>query len=212
MTNEDVARILLSGEYSRRRGVYSRALVTWQQVAVTGTVAIWALLVRADSTVDLATGVALASALSSLLIGVWRLYSRILDNAIVAMYPMLYLCERVLVPGPACTFPTPKGIPPLTQEQAAGKLDWTTRVRTVDFGHRLHRGTDVIAWIVIGAFLVLSIHVGLQEGRFARVDATYVSLLCLTLAGAALVLVSWVIWRCKVHAWPTPVSKGSSEE
>ena len=126
MSIEDAAKVVLSGEYSRRRGYLSRGHTTWDGFALTGTVAIWGLLVQWDTLTGerpdpalFSTQIAWASALSSLLLGGWRFYARNIDDAIINLYPAIYLCERALLPAEACTLTPPSGVTSISKEDCA---------------------------------------------------------------------------------------------
>ena len=88
MTIESGAQVLLSGEYSRRRGYLSQIITRWNGYAIVGMLSIWsfcvkwgALLGNNPSPEIYAIQIAWASALSSVLLGIWRLHARYVDDS-----------------------------------------------------------------------------------------------------------------------------------
>jgi hypothetical protein len=95
--------------------------------------------------------VAWTGALSSVLLGLWRLWAHHIDTAIVRLYPAIYLSERFLPPGEVCTIRPPNGTVPLSHDEINRGVEYQ-RVQNKDFGGRGHRMFDGIAASVIIAF------------------------------------------------------------
>lgn len=154
-----------------------------------------------------ATQIAWASALSSILIGIWRVYAHYLYHAIVELYPAIYLHERALVPRELCTLKPPQDVTALDLGTAQGAIKYI-KVRDKDFGSGGHGMFDLIAGIVIVAFGMISIGVGLftkvitllWPGRPHSIGY----LLGANILGLASVIASYFIWRNCEHSWPIP--------
>lgn len=214
---EDAAKVLLSGEYSRRRAHLSGIITRWDQLALTGTLAIWALLLpwnaifgeNADPEL-FSTLVAFSGALSSLLIGFWRFRVRNTDDAIVALYPAMYLAERTLgIPSEVCTIKPPLKLAPLTKADIVAGVAYVTICNRQMGG----RGHSVGDWIAVG-FIVASGIVGVAVGRRLGVITLWGNtphaigfLLIFNIIGLLLVLAGYVWWRQRQLLWPVPNSK-----
>ncbi len=222
MPIEDTAKVVLSGEHSRRRGYLSSIHTTWDGLALTGTLAIWAFLVQWDTLGGaqpdhelFATQIAWASALSSLLLGFWRLYARNIDDSIVSLYPVMYLCERAIVPSEACTFNPPAGKQTLSQNDLSHGLAWV-KVRNRDFGGRGHSVLDWIAAVLIAGFAAINVFTGSQL-RVIRIMWFGIPhligwLLLGNVVGLALVLWGWLWWRNRERNWPIPESRPANQD
>lgn len=166
MDVEDTAKVVLS-EYSTRRYHLDRVIVTWDGLALTGTLAILSFAVKWDALLTdselFAIQLAWAGALSSLLVGLWRLYAHYLYNHIVRLYPTIYLHESAIVPHELCTIHPPKGrdIKPLAMGKARGNVKYIT-VHHKDFDGGGHGGFDLIAGAVIVVFGVASMWTALS--------------------------------------------------
>ena len=214
MSIEDAAKVVLSGEHSRRRGYLSSIHTTWDGFALTGTLAIWAFLVQWDALRGqepdhalFATQIAWASALSSLLLGFWRLYARHLDDSIISLYPVMYLCERALLPGEICTLKPPSGAELLSKADLGRGLAWV-RVRNRDFGGRGHSVLDWIAGLLIVAFGAISV---LTASWLRVITIAWLGLphlvgwfLIGNAIGFTLVIGGWAWWRSRERDWPIP--------
>ena len=64
-----------------------------------------------------ATETAWAGALSSIVIGVWRIYERQLHAAVIRLYPVIYLCERLALPAEVCMIHPPDKAKELSKSQ-----------------------------------------------------------------------------------------------
>lgn len=86
------AKIMLSG-LGGRRHYLGQGIDGADRLALTLVVAIWALFLRNGIP---ASGSAMgwAGGLSSVVIGLWRLYARSLDNGIAKLYPSIWYYER----------------------------------------------------------------------------------------------------------------------
>jgi hypothetical protein len=218
---EDAARILQSGEYSRRRGYLSKTITTWNQIAVSGTIAIWAFfiprnVIAGDKTdYEFFTNqVAVASALSAFFIGLWRFYVRFLDKSIISLYPIMYLCERILSPEEACTLspPKPKGpkgktLAPLNKTTALRPLKWED-IKNSDYSSRGHTFIDLLAVCIILAFGAVSVWIALHFKTAAFVPFGRPNLIGYMLfgniAGLVFILLGWICWKRGKHRWPVP--------
>jgi hypothetical protein len=213
MNLDEVAKAVLSGSYERRRGYITNQLTTWNQLAVMGTIAIWAFFVRWEALLGqppdnrlFATQVAWAGALSSLLIGLWRYSSRVLDNDIVRTYPAIYLSERLLLPQEICTISPPKGVQPLSFTAITNGIEYR-KVQNKDFGGRGHAGVDWIGVVLIVVFTVVSMLVAPSVGAIALscdLREPVVFLLVANLVGLAFIAWGYLSWKGKSHDWPVP--------
>jgi len=150
--------VLLSGEYSRRRGYLSQVITSWNGYALIGMLSIWSfcvdwrnLLGDCNSQEMFSIQIAWASALSSVLLGLWRFYARYLDDAIIHMYPAIYICESSLIHEKLRTIKPPKNIRPLSSCIDYKNIGWIN-VYNRDFGSRGHQVFDFIAGILVVAF------------------------------------------------------------
>jgi len=213
-TLEEVAKAVLSGAYERRRGYLTSQLTTWNQVAATSTIALWAFFVHWEALLGqhpdgrlFATQVAWAGALSSLVIGLWRYWSRRVDNDLVRLYPAIYLSERLLLPPEVCTISPPTKTAPLTSTMIAGGIEYRP-FPNKDFGGRGHGCLDWTGTVLIFLFAVSSVLVAASLGVITlpcvdpREPATF--LLLGNLAGLALVAWGYFSWKEKTHDWPVP--------
>lgn len=220
---QDAARILQSGEYSRRRGYLSKTITTWNQIAVSGTIAIWAFLIPWQVIVGenpdhilFTNQVALASALSAVLLGLWRFYVHYLDKSIIRLYPIMYLCERILSPVEACTLPTPKSkLVLLNKTTALSPLRWVD-IQNSDFRERGHTVIDLFAAAFIFAFGLISVWTALHYKTASFVLFGKPNLigymLLFNITGLILVLMGWIRWRRCNLKWPVPDDPQVSEE
>lgn len=212
MSIEDAAKVLLSGEYSRRRGYLSAFINSWNGLALTGTLAIWAWLVRWDALEGktpnpelFATQIGWAGAVSSFLLGVWRLHARNLDDSIIRLYPVSYLLESAVIPENIRTIKPPKGVQTLSKGQASGELSWA-KVRNRDFRGRGHHFLDLIASLLIIAFGVTSVKTASSLGvtTITWPPDRIGWLLLGNIIGLVLVLGACLWWRNRQLDWPIP--------
>lgn len=213
MSIDDAAKAFLSGEYSRRRGYLSGFIYTWNGFALSGTIAIWGLLLNWGALVGqsadfelFATQVAWASALSSILLGFWRLYAHYLDDNIMKLYAVMYVCERTLLPPRLGTLSPPKALPALEREHLNAPLLWQ-EVHNSDFGGRAH---GVLDWIA-GGFVALFGAISLATALHLRVIRITLGaphligwLLLGNIFGACLIWFAWRWWSRQKKAWPIP--------
>lgn len=215
MSIEDSAKVILAGEQSRRRGYLTSVISNMDALAVTGTLAIWAFLVKWDillaersSLVLFPTQIAWASALSSVLIGVWRFYVRFLDSSIIRLYPAIYMYELSLLPQEICTRKPPTKVQPLSKDNITyDKLDWVT-VYNKNFGGRGHHIIDWIAVFFILIFGVISVGVAYTKevitiGRFGSLHLIAFLLLG-NIIGLSLIIIGWLRWKNREVKWPIP--------
>jgi hypothetical protein len=221
MSVQEVARILLSSEYARRRGYLSQMITTWNQVVIAGTLALWTLLVRWDALLGVqqnrpvfTTQIAAASAAAAILLGLWRFHARVLDDAIVRLYPVMYLCECVLVPPQAHTVPRPTNCESLSQQDAAGQVAWKEVTNSV-FGGRWHHVFDWLAAGATVAFGALSVCTAVELGEATvslRAPLNRVGYLLLgNLFGVLLILSGWLWWRNRKLNWPVKSTGAAGE-
>jgi hypothetical protein len=210
--NGETAKAILSGAYERRRGYLTNQLTTWNQVAATGTIAVWAFFVRWETLLGqhsdprlFATQIAWASALSSLLIGFWRYWSHVVDNDIVRVYPAIYLSERLVLPPQLCTISPPNGEAPLSSEAISSGIEYR-QIQNKDFGGRGHTCLDVVGGVLIVLFAVSDVLVAMSLGTIAvpcvilREPAAF--LLLWNLVGLTLIAWGYLSWKGKTHDWP----------
>ena len=214
MNMKETSEIILSGEHSRRRGYLSNILVSLNALAVMSSLSIWGFLVRWDFLYGkmenhelFAIQVAWASGLSSIFLGLWRLYARSLDASIIRLYPAIYLCELEIIPAEISSIEPPRKVPVLTKDLISQGLDWE-KVQNKDFRGRSHTEIDWIVVIFIFAFSVISVSVGYNLGviGFALEGPPHLvgCLLICNAVGLSLVLVGWLRWRRKTVKWPIP--------
>jgi hypothetical protein len=214
MSIDETARALMSGEHSRRRGYLTNVITSFNGLAIMGTLSIWAFFVKWElllgdnpSPEMFSTEVAWASSISSILIGLWRLYVRFLDGAIIQLYPAIYICERALIPEEICTMKSPNKIKSISRVKNYENLDWVT-VCYKDFGGRGHHLIDSIAFFFVVLFGMISIIVAYKQ-KVITIDwfgSPHLIgwLLIGNLIGLLLILVSWLQWRKRQVKWPIP--------
>jgi hypothetical protein len=216
MSIEDSAKVILAGEHSRRRGYLTSVIANMGGLAIMGTLSIWAFLVKWDilfentpNTWDMfSTRIAWASALSSVLIGLWRFYVRSLDSSIIQLYPAIYMCERMLLPEEICTIKPPTKVQSLSKNDVASEnLGWVT-VCNKDFEGRGHNVIDWLAVILIIIFGVISIVVAYSQevikiGGSGTLHPIRL-LLFGNIIGLLLILFGWLLWKGKKINWPIP--------
>ncbi|MFC1955298.1 hypothetical protein ACFLWZ_01995 [Chloroflexota bacterium] len=100
MESDDARTLLLSIQQLRRH--WAGVITSHFGYAIIINAAIWSYLLKAyvDSlsvqSIEGLSYVALAAALSAILLGLWRLYTHSIDNHIAGLYPDFLLCEGVL--------------------------------------------------------------------------------------------------------------------
>jgi hypothetical protein len=100
MTPDDARALHQSTQQLRTH--WSGVITTHIGYAIVINVAIWSYFLKTyvDSLAAPSGGqplyIGIASALSSILLALWRLYSRYIDNAIAGLYPDFLLCEGIL--------------------------------------------------------------------------------------------------------------------
>ena len=205
---EESATVVVSGSYERRRGYLTAAMYTVNQVAVTTTVAIWAYLIRWDLILKqvqpdwalFATEAAWAGALSSIVVGVWRLYERQLDQEVVRLYPGIYLCERLVLPAEVCVVNPPKGVAALSKAAILDGFDFRD-IPNTEHGGRGHNFEDLIGAISIVVFSIMSLGAGWKANVIAlpRVGWPHqIGLMLIgNLVGLALIVTAYMRWRKK---------------
>lgn len=214
MDMEETAQIILSGEHSRRRGYLTNVIAGLNVLAITATISIWGFFIHWDSLLNetknhklFAIQLAWASGLSSIFLGLWRLYARFLDAAIIQLYPAIYLCEVEILPEEICSIKNPKNITRLTKELILKGIKWIV-VRNKDFGGRGHGVIDWIVVIIILLFVFANLATGFGldvieiNSQGTRHLVTY--LLFFNVVGILLVLIGWLKWRNKKVKWPIP--------
>jgi hypothetical protein len=218
MSIKDSAKVVLSGEYSRRRGYLTGVIANMNGLAIAGTLTIWAFFVEWDTLFKIGYGlfstqIAWASAMSSVLIGLWRFYVRFLDSSIIRLYPAIYMCERALLPEEICTIKPPTKVQSLSKNDVASEnLAWVS-VRNNDFEGRGHHIIDWIAGIFIVIFSVISIYVAYTKEVVTIVwfgTPHLIGWLLLgNIIGLLLIVIGWLLWRNKKVNWPIP-NKGTA--
>jgi hypothetical protein len=221
MDMKETSKIILSGEYSRRRGYLTNVITTINILAITGTISIWAFFLKWDMLLEntqsshkvFAIQLAWAGGLSSILLGLWRIYARFLDSAIIKLYPAMYLCEREIIPKEISIFKPPGKEPFLANNFVLQNVIWKD-VRNKDFGSRGHQFVDWIAVILIVLFSVISLFSAYNFGiiSFALRGRLHLVgwLLIGNVVGLLLVAIGWLQWRNKEVKWPIP--KNNSED
>jgi len=211
MNGQDSARALLSGGLVQRRAYWNRLIATWDQIAIAGTLAVWAAVRpwEAMTAEELAIRVASAGAISSVLLAVWRWQARYTDNAIVGLNAATRLAEGELLPLDfLCTVKKPD----IACARLAFSLDTVDsdatpiQVPNTAYGSRGHTLLDVFA-------LLLTLLPGLAAWRLC-VRAGSITLdhaLCLRFPSFLLVVNAlavlwvggcWLWWRQQTHPWP----------
>ena len=202
----DAAKVLLA-ESSSRRNHLSTAIGVWNGLSITGTIAIWAFLLDlGDCPEVIATQLALAGGLSSVLLGFWRLEVRGIDAEIIRLYPSIYFSERSLFRPQLCTISTPRYLPPLGLKSAAGDVEFK-KIDYNFFGARGHMKFDVGAVVLILTFAIVSLGYSCCYSPNSMPIPTAL-FLPLNVFGGRLVLRA--VWKQKTICWPIP--KGRSRE
>ncbi|MHC4243287.1 MAG: hypothetical protein ACYSU4_12850 [Planctomycetota bacterium] len=208
--------VLLSGEYSRRRGYLTSVIAGLNGLVFVGTLSIWSLLLHWDTPLIeigckkmFAIQIALAGSLSSILIGLWRFYVRFLDKSIIKLYPVIYMCERSLIPEETCTTITPPNdVKPLSKKNIDdGSIEWEP-VKNEKFERRGHCFLDIFAIILILCFGFLSIGVAwyfkLITIFILGIPHSIGLLLIGNVIGIVFVLLGQKNWRKQEIKWPIP--------
>lgn len=222
MTMEETAKIILSGEYSNRRGYLTNVMTTLNALVVTAVLSLWAFFINWDYLYGKMQNhqlfyiqIAWAGGLSSILLGLWRFYERVLDAEIVRLYPAIYLCEVEILPKELSSInPLPKNITRLTKDDLKD-IEWI-EVQNKDFTGRGHGWLDWLAVILI--FLLSSGNVLIGWGLNVTVfkwwgtphKVTY--LLICNVVGIVFVLVGWWWWRNKKVKWPVPGTNKTNQK
>jgi hypothetical protein len=157
------ARALLSSTQQLRTH-WSGVLTSHFGLSLTINVAIWSYFVKSfvDSMISSAGKekifLYVASALSSLLLGLWRVYTRHIDDHIANLYPDFLLSEEMLqVPSDRGTCGYLRKAVPGLQRHLNGKLSVNAiscLVKLKRMGNRGHFKIDLIA---LGAIIVMSL-------------------------------------------------------
>lgn len=94
--NPDNARALLTSTQQLRTD-WSSVITSHLGIAITVNIALWAYFLKSYVEVPLDTQCLLiVSGISSLLLGLWRFYTRYIDNHLAALYPELLQYEGIL--------------------------------------------------------------------------------------------------------------------
>lgn len=215
MFMEETAKIILSGEYSHRRGYLTNVMTSLNALVVIATLSIWGFFINWDSLYGetqnhqlFAITIAWASGLSSVLLGLWRFYERVLDAEIVKLYPAIYLCEAKILPKEISSInPLPKNITRLTGDVIPQDVEWIN-VRNKDFTGRGHGSLDWLAVILIFFFVIVNLATGFRLNVTEinlRGDLHLITyLLIFNTVGILLVLGGWWRWRNIKVKWPVP--------
>lgn len=222
MSTKEDSKILLSGEHSRRRGYLTSVIFSMNGLAIMATISIWGFFVNWDAYLGentshelFATQIAWASMLSSLFLGLWRLYMRYLDGATIRLYPVLYRCERELIPEEICTIKPPNKVQSISKDDVSDTFDWIT-VHYKDFGGRGHGVLDCFACVLIIAFgfitVIVAKNLNVIEFRMCGDLHTVTYLLSGNIIGLVLVLIGWLLWRNKEVKWPIPKTHETNQK
>ena len=210
------AQVVLSGGFERRRGYLSTMMYTLNQVTISTVAAIWVFLLRFDTVMKptgtdwtlLANEAAWAGALSSVVIGFWRLFGRELDADIIRLYPAIYLCERTLLPPEVCTIKPPQGMVALPSVDSSGVFEYKN-VSNAAFGGRLHGLLDWLGVSLIVGFSLLSVAAGLKSGMITLVPFGRPHrigfMLFGNVTGLVLIIGAYAAWVRKKVLWPVAV-------
>ncbi len=173
----DDARALLQST-QRLRTHWSGVITTHVGYAIMINVAIWSYFLKTyiDSLATSSDGqpvyVGAAAALSSIALGLWRLYTRYTDNAIAGLYPDFLLCEGTLsVPAEHQTSGyLTREVPPVRLILLDNDLKLEQKVEGIrelveskHIGRRGHLGFDLSILGVISVMLAVSL-VALRGG------------------------------------------------
>ena len=184
MKPNDISFKDLFGEYSRRREYLGRTITILNQITITVVFAIWTFLLKDISTTDhndFFIKIGLASSISSLFLGVRRVYMHFIDNSIVSLYPMLYLLESTIVSRELRDIKIPeknkrnrensndklnnneviKDLPILTSLDF-DKISFTS-ITAKEFGPRGHFAFDISTIILIIIFCLVLLFYGLNN-------------------------------------------------
>jgi hypothetical protein len=135
--------------------------------------AIWAFLLKACMDARNLNYIVIAAASSSIVLGVWRLYTRYLDNGIANLYPTFVYCEQIMgVPSEYGTVAylresVLRGFDLPSDKQAL--LDGVRElVENRHIGNRGHDALDRLAALVILVQFLICICVVYVGGGFAQ--------------------------------------------
>jgi hypothetical protein len=199
LMNSDNARVLLQSTQQMRTlwaGALSRDFV----YAIVINVAIWTYFLKAhveSLSIEPSQGfsyLAVAAGLSSLTLGLWRLFSRHMYHRIAGFYPDLLVCEQLL--GVRTDQGTAgylgRSIPRLRRLLYGEALNPKQQAEAISFlverksmGRRTHIVTDIIVLaVIIGMFvLCLSVYSSIQlELAVGSIMVTIVGFLLLAIA------------------------------
>ena len=179
-----------------------------------GSISIWGFFIRWDFLCEktqnyelFAIQVAWASALSSILLGLWRFYVRYLDTQIIKLYPAMYLCGLEIIPDEIPIIKHPENVSPLTKDKISKGIDWKD-ICNKDFSGRGHHFIDWMVVFFIVCFCVISLGVAykFQIIRIALWGTPHLVgwLLVGNFVGLLLVFIGWLQWRGKKIKWPIP--------
>ncbi len=181
MEKSDAQAMLASTQQLRTH--WSGVITSHLGLSLTINVAIWSYFIAAY--VDSGSGsdenpvfILVPSALSAVLLGLWRLYTRHIDDHLANLYPDLLLCEGVLcVPIERGTSGyLAKAVPNTKALLTSAELSIEKRIKGVEelaakkkIGDRGHKRIDLFALLVIAGISFLSILVIADSGEKSHI-------------------------------------------
>lgn len=153
-SDADAAKALLSGALPRQRIHLAQEIAHTDRAAILGSVAVWAICMNAGIGGITDWRVAWGSGLTSLLLGLWRLYVRYVDNTITHLYPAIARYEDVL------------GIPPEDSSLLGLRLKFGSlelireKIKSREIGTRKHLLFDWVALIVVSGMAAATLATG----------------------------------------------------
>jgi hypothetical protein len=141
----EIAKSLLFGTLPQRRIHLVQEIARANTTAILGTMGVWTVCLTGDIT---DWRLALASGLSSLPVGVWRLYVRIVDHDVACLYPKIIQCEEDL------NIPINLSELPKLRKIYSSAEEVRRKVEERQIGHRKHLYFD---WVAFFAVFIMSI-------------------------------------------------------
>ena len=167
MPNGQAATTLLSGAFAQRRAYLSHVMSTWNQIAITGSIVVWAAILRWPDQGASVVQFASASALTAVLLAVWRWQPRLTDDAFTRLYAVTRLCEREILPGDdLCSVSLPD-IRGARLARRFGEVDpeRSFPIPNTAFGERGHAGLDLFAILAMTITAIGVLWVCVQDNR-----------------------------------------------
>ena len=168
MKSDDARTLLQSTQQLRTH--WSGVITSHFGYAIIINAAIWSYLLKAyvDSlsvrSVEGLSYIALAVALSAVLLGLWRLYTHCIDNHIAGLYPDFLDCEKALAiqPNRGTGGYLVRAVPRVGQILSSSELNSDQKVAAISYlvekkkiGRRGHLAIDLVVCLIVTGMFVL---------------------------------------------------------